>query len=154
MTALRVLCAIWTFFAVQSAAVSQIGTAKPHIIWLVVDDFGWADVSWRSGGQTLTPNLDSLRRTGVELTNLQMYKFCTPTRSSFLTGRIPFHTLQKLTNIPKPPACATALQSNYTLLPELLRSQGYYCAHVGKVSQLWIEQGRRGALTLDHCSGI
>jgi arylsulfatase A-like enzyme len=130
--ALRVLCATWTFFVVQSTIASLLETTKPHIIWVVVDDFGWADVSWRSGAQTLTPNLDNLRRSAVELTNLQMYKFCTPTRSSFLTGRIPFHTLQSLTNIPKPPACATALQLNYTLLPELLRSQGYYCSHVGK----------------------
>jgi hypothetical protein len=45
---------------------------------------GWADVSWRSGGQTLMPTLDALRRGGVELTNMQMYKFCTPTRSSFM----------------------------------------------------------------------
>ena len=131
------LFAIWTAAVLQSAArqlpeARPVAGSKPHIIWIVVDDLGWADVSWRSGGQTLTPNLDSLRRTGVELTNLQTYKFCTPTRSSFLTGRLPFHTLQKLTNIPKPPACATALQLNYTLLPELLRSQGYHCSHVGK----------------------
>jgi hypothetical protein len=110
--------------------VSHVASPPPHIVWIVVDDLGWADVSWRSDGQTLTPALDALRRGGVELTNMQMYKFCTPTRSSFLTGRTPFHTLQHLANVPMP---CTALQLNYTLLPELLRSKGYHCAHVGKV---------------------
>lgn len=102
---------------------------KPNIVWVVVDDLGWADVSWHSQGQTLTPHLDKLRQTGVELTNMQVFKFCTPTRSSFMTGRLPFHTLQVLANVPMP---CIGLQLNYTLLPELLQGQGYHTAHVGK----------------------
>ena len=111
----------------------SIPRTAPHILWVVADDLGWADVSWRSEGQTLTPTLDALRRGGVELTNMQFYKFCTPTRSSFMSGRIPFHTLQHLVGYGSPtqPSCA-GLQLNYTLLPELLRERGYHCAHVGK----------------------
>lgn len=47
------------------------------------------------------------------------------------TGRIPFHTLQHLVGYGSAtkPSC-TGLQLNYTLLPELLRSKTYHCAHV------------------------
>lgn len=38
--------------------------------------------------------LDSLVATGVELTHHYVFKYCSPTRASFLTGRLPYHVHQ------------------------------------------------------------
>ena len=41
-----------------------------------------------------TPNLDTLVKEGVELDRFYTYKYCSPTRSSFLSGRLPIHNTQ------------------------------------------------------------
>jgi arylsulfatase I/J len=41
--------------------------------------------------EVVTPNLDGLARSGCELDRHYTYKFCSPSRSSFLSGRLPVH---------------------------------------------------------------
>lgn len=59
-----------------------------------VDDFGWANVGWhRPGGdpEVVTPNMDALVKAGIELNRTYAFKFCSPTRSSLQSGRLPTH---------------------------------------------------------------
>ncbi len=42
-------------------------SSKPNIVYLLIDDLGWADVGF-NGGNAPTPNLDRLAREGVQLT--------------------------------------------------------------------------------------
>lgn len=58
---------------------------QPHIVYIMADDLGWRDVSWNSDDM-YTPNLDRLRREGVELTNHYMQAACSASRVAFLTG--------------------------------------------------------------------
>jgi arylsulfatase B len=44
--------------------------APPHLVFNLIDDFGWANVGWhRDAGfnETVTPNMDTLVAGGVEL---------------------------------------------------------------------------------------
>lgn len=60
-----VVAAICGLGAVAAAA------AKPHIVFMLVDDWGWGNVGWHRPGfnETVTPNLDSLVASGVQLTS-------------------------------------------------------------------------------------
>ena len=80
------LVAVLLFVPRVSAAAS-----RPHILFFVVDDFGWSDVGFH-GSKIQTPNIDKLASEGVELDNYYVLPLCTPTRSALMTGRYPIHT--------------------------------------------------------------
>ena len=66
----------------------------PHIVMLLIDDFGWADASWhRPAGyaEVQTPNMDALVKSGIELDRNYVFKVCSPTRSAIQSGRNPIH---------------------------------------------------------------
>src|SRR6185295_9878701 len=61
---------------------------KPNVIFIHVDDMGYADLSSFGSKDIRTPNIDRLAKEGVKLT--QAYSngpVCTPTRAAFITGR-------------------------------------------------------------------
>ncbi len=39
----------------------------------------------------MTPNLDALVKSGVELDQYYVHKYCSPSRSSYQSGRYPYH---------------------------------------------------------------
>ena len=42
--------------------------ARPNVVWFVIDDVGWADVSLRNASNDIaTPVMDSLAKSGVLL---------------------------------------------------------------------------------------
>jgi arylsulfatase A-like enzyme len=64
------------------------GTRRPNVIFILMDDMGYADVGCYGSTEVRTPHVDRLAREGVRLT--QFYAnapVCTPTRAAFLTGR-------------------------------------------------------------------
>lgn len=73
---------------------SSGGTAnKPNIVFIVVDDMGWADLGCYGSRQIQTPNIDRLAAEGVRFT--QAYSGCTvcaPARSVLMTGLHMGHT--------------------------------------------------------------
>lgn len=60
-------------------------TARPNIVVLVADDWGFSDVG-AFGGEIATPHLDELARRGVRFSNFHVAASCSPTRSMLLTG--------------------------------------------------------------------
>ncbi|EGQ8469238.1 arylsulfatase [Vibrio alginolyticus] len=65
-----------------------VAEETPNVVVMLVDNLGWGELS--SYGSTRgveTKNLDQLAREGVRLTNFNVEPQCTPTRSSFMTGR-------------------------------------------------------------------
>jgi arylsulfatase A-like enzyme len=83
--------------AASSAAVplphrvdSSGKSSRPNIVFILVDDLGWADVGAYGSTFYETPNIDRLAANGVRFT--QAYaacNVCSPTRASLLTGRYP-----------------------------------------------------------------
>lgn len=63
---------------------------RPNIIFLLLDDMGYADIGAYGNSYHRTPNIDSLAREGMRFTNAYAAApNCSPTRASILTGRWP-----------------------------------------------------------------
>ncbi|MFO0809122.1 MAG: arylsulfatase [Gemmataceae bacterium] len=102
---------------------------KPHIVFLLSDDQGWADVGWH-GGEIKTPSLDKLAAAGARLEQFYVQPVCSPTRAAFMTGRYPMrHGLQ--TGVVRPWA-QYGLPLDERTLPQALKDAGYETAIVGK----------------------
>ena len=63
---------------------------KPNIIFILVDDLGWRDLSCYGSEFYETPNIDKLAKQGMIFTNAYAScPVCSPTRACILTGKYP-----------------------------------------------------------------
>eukprot|EP01060_Flectonema_neradi_P036510 TRINITY_DN702_c1_g1_i1.p1 TRINITY_DN702_c1_g1~~TRINITY_DN702_c1_g1_i1.p1 ORF type:complete len:531 (+),score=111.30 TRINITY_DN702_c1_g1_i1:45-1637(+) len=113
---------------------------KPHILYVLVDDYGWADAGWhRPEGykEIQTPNFDNLMKEGIELDRHYVFKFCSPTRSAVQSGRNPINV--NVLNIdptnlnPDDPVSGySAIPRNMTGMAEQMKKGGYSTHMAGK----------------------
>lgn len=141
----------WAAYAM--AAAGFVGGAagagegsKPHILLILVDDFGFNNVGFHrerngSGGkldrEVSTPNLDNLARSGIELNRHYTYNYCSPSRASLQSGRLPVHVSwfndDPITHNPEDPVSGFAgIPRNMTGIAEKLRGAGYRTHMTGK----------------------
>jgi arylsulfatase A-like enzyme len=106
-------------------ALSARAAEPPNIVFIIADDFGWADVAFH-GGNAPTPNLDRLAADGVELTQHYVYPVCSPTRAALLSGR--YATRFGVTSPQNP----RAFRWDTVTLANALKSVGYDTALCGK----------------------
>ena len=119
----------WVCLAGATSIAAAAATQKPHIIYVLADDLGHANVGWNNK-DVMTPHLDSLRASGVALDRHFVYKFCSPTRSSLLSGRLPIHVNQENSATEQRYA---GIPLNMTTFTERLKAEGgYTLAHAGK----------------------
>ena len=110
------------------AAVAIVhGANKPNLVFVLVDDWGHADVSFRNPAIS-TPNFKDLAEKGLILNRHYVFKYCSPSRVSFLTGRWPHHGHQY--NIH--PDVELGANINMTMIPAKLKKAGYKTHMVGK----------------------
>ena len=86
-------------FVVAVARFSTAVATKPHIVMVLVDDWGWANVGYHQATPTPevdTPNIDSLVNEGLKLNQHYAFSVCAPSRCSLLTGRLPIHVIATL----------------------------------------------------------
>ena len=135
MMVLALLLLLSTTMPPAGAALAK----KPHIIFNFADDLGHYNVGWTGNQEARTPHLDSLAGSGIKLSRAYTFKYCSPTRSSFLSGRLPYHVTQnnKNNDITNPGGADLRME----LLPERLKRAGYRTAAVGK----WHVGGRSRA---------
>ena len=61
---------------------------RPNVIFVLVDDLGYADLGCTGAADVRTPHIDRLAKEGVRCTDFYANApVCTPTRAAFLTGR-------------------------------------------------------------------
>jgi arylsulfatase A-like enzyme len=61
---------------------------QPNIVIIVADDLGYGELGCQGNPEIPTPNIDSLARNGVRLSNGYVTApVCTPSRAGFMTGR-------------------------------------------------------------------
>lgn len=117
---------------------------RPNIVFILIDDLGWRDLS--SYGSTFyeTPHIDRLAAQGMSFTQgYAACPVCSPTRASLLTGKYPatlgltdwidwgfgIHPARgKLVDAPY----VNHLSLHETSIASALRSAGYQTWHVGK----------------------
>jgi arylsulfatase A-like enzyme len=116
----------------------------PNIIFILIDDLGWADLSCMGSTFYETPTLDRLAAAGMRFTDAYAAcPVCSPTRASLMTGRYPatlgitdwidheriIHPARgKLVDVPY----LDHLPHSETTIATLLRQAGYATWHVGK----------------------
>ena len=121
--------------AVSARASAASSTKKPNLILSVVDDLGWNDVGWHDEfSQIKTPKLDQLvKEESIILNNYYVYRFCSPTRSTFMSGRYPWHIGQQTRmNLNPMPGIACGINLKYDFLPKVLKQAGYSTWALGK----------------------
>ncbi len=133
---------------------------KPNIIMFLVDDMGWQDTSvpfWTEetpfNRRYNTPGMERLALEGMIFTQAYASSVCSPTRVSLMSGmnaarhRVTNWTLHrnasvdgksKVLDYPKwnvngiQPTDSIELATHATMLPQILKDNGYFTIHCGK----------------------
>ena len=73
------------------AEAKPIEPAKPmNVVFILVDDYGWKDVSYNGSTFYETPNIDKLAATGMAFTDgYAACPVCSPTRAAIMSGKYP-----------------------------------------------------------------
>jgi len=126
--------------------------ALPNVVFCLVDDLGWNTVY--NNKDIKSPVINKLAAEGVKLTSFvsaarqpltlpllpllpllltllsqYAYRYCSPTRASFLTGRTPMFLINNRGNMNGPDA-SLSTDPSFTMLPKRLKEAGYYTYQV------------------------
>ena len=119
---------------IAAIALPTVGVAKreqPNIVLINVDDMGWADMGCYGAQEYPTPNLDSMARRGVRLTDFySAAPVSTPSRAALLTGKYPIQSNMHAGVIH--PFTNKGLSPDHLTIAEHLRESGYATACIGK----------------------
>jgi arylsulfatase A-like enzyme len=102
---------------------------KPNIVFLLIDDLGYADCGFNGGKEIHTPHIDKLAREGAVLESLYVQPVCSPTRAALMTGR--YATRTGVYSIVRPHA-KWGLPLTERTLANALRDAGYETVITGK----------------------
>ncbi len=122
----------------QPRASAPVQSAKrPNILFVLVDDMGFADLSIMGNRKVQTPNVDRIAREGVLMT--QFYDpapICSASRAGFFTGRFPaeMNFLSYISGRESNRALGQAdwLDPKQPNIARMLKDAGYTTAHIGK----------------------
>lgn len=102
---------------------------RPNIVFLLIDDLGYADVGFNGCKDIQTPQIDRLARDGAVLESHYVQPVCSPTRAAFLTGR--YATRTGVYTVVRPHA-RWGLPLRERTLASALKDAGYETAIAGK----------------------
>jgi arylsulfatase A-like enzyme len=131
----RLLIVAITAASLQSAPLAQTpGAPRPNVVLVITDDMGWADLSSYGATDIKTPNIDSLGRDGIRLTDFYANGvLCTPTRAGLISGRYQQrYAMEVALGHAASPTGERGLPATGNSLPQLLKNNGYATALVGK----------------------
>jgi uncharacterized sulfatase len=155
MTRLKMLAALtvcaFVFQAVTSAdaapAAPAAAPSKPNILFVLIDDMGYGDLSCFGGTRAKTPNIDKLASEGVRFTQFYVNSpICSPSRVALTTGQYPnrWRITSYLARRDEDAQRGIAdwLDPKAPTLARTLQQAGYHTAHVGK----WHMGGQRDVI--------
>lgn len=106
---------------------NQQRPARPNIIFILVDDLRWDELSIAGHPFLKTPRIDRIGKEGALFQNAFMTTpLCSPSRASFLTGRYA-HTHGITDNVDR-----SVASHQLITFPLLLQQAGYATAFIGK----------------------
>ena len=114
----------------------------PNIVFILIDDLGWADVGCFGSRYYETPNIDRLAGQGMRFTDAYAAcSVCSPTRASIMTGKYParLHLTDWIPGEGNSPAHRLLVPPWQQFLPleettiaRALKPEGYVSASIGK----------------------
>ena len=110
----------------------SVRAARPNIVYILLDDAGWGDLSCYGQTKFETPNIDRMAREGMKFT--QHYSgstVCAPTRCSLMTGLHTGHCLVRGNREVQPEGQAP-MPSDTLTIPRILKAAGYTTGAFGK----------------------
>jgi len=139
---------LWAIGADDAPVAAAASKAKPHILFILADDLGWANIGYhRTSTETAdekqgalevqTPHINQLVKEGVALERHYSYRICGPARAALLSGRLAPRVLVKNVAVtasnPEDPVSGFAgIPRNMTGMGEKVRAGGYRTHYTGK----------------------
>ncbi|MCB0688724.1 MAG: sulfatase [Saprospiraceae bacterium] len=112
------------------------GIEHPNVLFILVDDLGWADLGYTGSTYYESPHVDKLAREGMIFSNFYAGgPVCSPTRASILTGKSTARTgiTTYLINEERDaPYVTHALPLEEYTIAEAFQSHGYKTGYIGK----------------------
>jgi arylsulfatase A-like enzyme len=129
-----VLSVLLAVFTLAGAAFASGGETRPNVIFILMDDLGYSDVSCYGATQVSTPNIDRLAAEGMMFKDFHTgASICSPSRAAFLTGAYPQRNGLYMGINPKREAhWFLGLNPDEITIAEQFKQQGYVTAMVGK----------------------
>jgi len=119
------------------------GLAKPNVVLIYIDDYGWRDVGFNGSKFYETPNADRIAREGMNFRSAYSNApNCAPSRACLMSGLYsPRHGVYTVANSDRgkaalrkiiPTKNTTVLADEFDTLAEALKTGGYTTATMGK----------------------
>jgi len=117
--------------------LQPVFAAKPSIIFIFADDWGWGDLSCHGHPYVKTPHIDRLAKEGTDFSRFTVASgVCSPSRTAVMTGHFPArysingHFAWVPSNAKR--NMPDWLDTSAPSLPRMLQQAGYATAHYGK----------------------
>ncbi len=121
-----VLLAAMILLPAVAPAVRAAAPARPNILFIIFDDWGWRDAGAYGSTWVKTPNFDRIAREGALFKNaFTSNPKCSPCRASILTGRNTWQLREAVSHNGYFPA-------GFEVYPDLLEKNGYVVGLTGK----------------------
>lgn len=132
---------LFTLLILSLSPLAVIG--KPNIIYVNVDDLGWADLGYQGSQYYDTPHIDALAESGAVFTNAYAPAAnCAPSRASCLTGQwTPRHGVYTVNESDRgksaqrkliPTKNTLYLQDDELTMGDIFHQADYTTCHIGK----------------------
>jgi hypothetical protein len=119
------------------ATCGTLSAARPNILFIYADDWGWGDLACHGHPHLKTPHLDRLAKEGTDFHQFTVCNpVCSPSRTAIVTGQYPArhgvhqHFATDAENAAR--GMPNWLDPRAPLLPRVLHEAGYATAHYGK----------------------
>jgi arylsulfatase A-like enzyme len=97
---------------------------RPNVLFFLIDDLGWKDLSYSGSTFYETPNIDQLANDGVRFNRANMAApRCVSSRIGLMTGQVPFRNKLKEKG---------GISRSVKLMPEAFKEAGYKTYFAGK----------------------
>src|SRR5580692_1418812 len=143
-----------TVATLAGARLARAADPKPNILFIVADDFGYADSSCYGRTDYSTPSIDRLAAEGMKF--MQAYansSVCSATRTALITGRYQYRLP---IGLPEPLGAGRdlAIPPEHPTLPSLLKKAGYSTTLIGKWHLGWLPVSSPLKVGYDHFYGF
>ena len=111
----------------------------PHLIMILQDDLGFYDVAFNGNARNadVTANVSRLAREGIVLDAHYVFYWCSPTRRAFLSGRLPLHQGEMLSD-----DASDDVDLRWDIISQRLEHAGY--------KSYWFGKGHTGYKSMAH----